>query len=958
MKRTFCVFFVYVCLFLFLPASSFADRHMPEGRVLKFGYLPGYGFSLRNLDVASSRGFIHQLLSRMENYTHYNFEFTPYQTPNALLRALEQGDIDVAVPLTKTPEREEKFLFGRDVMGTGHLMLVSKGKDYGYYRDPAEIHGKTVASYEESIKEITLNAYCEQHGLDVTYVRGNMLDYHTLDADYYLISSLTDAFQNYDSVFSLGRHNYHLVFRHDSLALERHLHLVLQKTVLADDALLPELFLQYYGKNIARRDLTQEEMSLLEGKTFSVGYLEGHEPAQYTDKEGNAAGMMVDIMNLLAQRYGFRVNYVGYSLDDPPEYHESFDLLLSIVGTYAHEREFYKDTEAYLTRSFMLMTSKENAYVEDFSHQNINIGMLQYLSVDLFDVLNEYPRANLSVYTSLDALLRDYDNDYIDAMLLSDAGLNYLSKRYGDDLITLGNSLNLPFKLFVSRKLHPSYVTVFNVIFDYITPDEFEEILAAQSLRYAPIFSVQEFVHQYAYEIGMLVCFFLAMLCFMVYFLDNRKKLAVLNVLRYDKLTGFMTHSYFEQVVSQKMETAQCGEYALIAVDVDSFSAITTHYTYERTHEILHMMSQLLNTHLKGEDGIITRTSDDNFLLLRKHIPALEALCAVNTHIVPQMVAALGEGYPLSLSLGIYPVEDCKEQVVIMVDRANVARNKGKNECRTTAYVFDDNMKDEYGTRLQITYSMENALKNEEFFLVFQPKIDFKTLRVKGAEALVRWQATTGERIYPNAFIPVFEENGFIYKLDMYVFKKVCEFLQKHQQYTKNQIISVNISSRTMLESSLVGTLKMIVDKYRIDPRTIELEITESAMCEAFAETKINDFQAIGFSVSIDDFGAGVSSLNRLGSMHANVLKLDKAFLDVCDDNVRGKVVVQDTIAMAKRLDMLVVAEGVETNTQAHWLRELDCDVAQGYYFSQPLSQEDFLNCLVTNKLYSLPKEN
>ncbi len=943
-----------IVFLLFFHTTSLADRRLPTGSIIKFGYIPGYGFSLRNLHVASARGYIHQFLARMESFSRHDFAFTPYPNSEALLKALDDGHIDVAVPLAKTPEREAKYLFSFDAVGTAQMMLVSQGDDYGYYRDPSEIHGKTVASFHKSVLEPVLDAYCKYNDFDISYIRGEMLDYHTLDADYYLITSLAGNFQEHDSVLSLKQGNYYLAFRKDSLALQRYLHSVYKKAVMADDALLSELFIKYYKTNLTRRDLTQEEMLLLKGKTFTAGYTEGHAPVQYTSAQGHADGTIVELMNLLAKRYDFEIKYVPYSLNDPDEYHESFDFLISLTGTYSHEREFYRDTDAYASYPFLLITSKEKMQTGNFRKTPSNIGILQYISVDLFDVLDEYPQANVSVYTSLDDMIRDYKAGYLDAFLYTDTGLTYLNAMLGDDLFVFGNSLALPFKLFISRKLNPAYVNVFNVIFDYVTPSEFDEIFFQQSLKFVPTLTIDEFMRKYRYELLATLCVLFGAYIFTVYTLQNRQKIAVLNATRYDTLSGFLTYSFFEMEMTEKLQTAECNEYVIIAIDIDLFDVITTHYSHEIAKGLLRTMSQALDTYVKSEHGLITRTFVDNFLICRTHIEPGELESILQEHVIPKLTKSLAESYPLTLSVGIYPIENCQEEAYIMVDRANMTRIKGKHECKNTVYIFDDALREYYSARINITYRMESALKNNEFHLLFQPKVDFETLKVRGAEALVRWHTPAGEIISPSVFIPIFEENGFIHRLDIYVFTKVCEFLQQYSNYLKNQVISVNISSRTMLESSIVGHLKMIADQYGVSPRLIELEITESAMCEDFALSKIMDFRRMGFAVSIDDFGAGVSSLNRLGNMQADVLKLDKAFLDACQESERSRTVVQDTILMAKHLNMRVVAEGVETLAQAQWLRELTCDLAQGYFFSKPIPPEDVLIYFVVNKTFFL----
>ncbi len=945
------LFILFCFIFSLLLNPDYALANQQE--TLNIGYLPGLGFA-KDLSTAGERGYIYQTFRRMETHSPYNFSFTAYEDVPSLLQALEDTKIDIALPMMQTRERVDKFMFGKQAVGTAHVYLVKKGVDYGYYHNPSEINGKTVASYTDSVLEPILDAYCRKHGLDITYVRGTLQNYQDIQADYYLISSLSDVNSDYDSVISLGGHNYYALYRKDDAAIADAMASSYKKVVNADAKISHQLFLKYHDTRLTRRDLAQEEMAALKGRTFTVGYIRNHPPIQYTNEQGQADGFAVEIFDILAKRYGFKVNYIPYSLTDPKQYHESFDFLLSLLGDYHHENAHYRRTEQYFSQPIILITTKTNALDKDFQMRKIKIGALQYISVTKDDIVAEYPRAEVTVYDTLNNMTLAFDRGEIDAMLTTNSALPYFNSIFGDTLFTFGDNLNLPFRLFVSRKLDPVYVNIFNVIFDYVDAEEFDEVVARQTLAFLPSFTFAEGLRIYRTEIAVAAVIVVILVFFIVFYLRSKHREAVLNVLKYDTLSGFENYSFFEKKVAKKMKNKDCTDYDLLSVDIDSFKAITTHYDYEVANNALKAMAKALDEHLKGSDGLITRTFADNFLLLYKRRGEEEVLCIIKDKIIPPIMEVLGESYPLSLSLGAYSISTCTSPLHIIVDRAHLAKGKGKGEHRTTFYNFDDVMMRYYDNRLNVTYRMESALNDGEFFLVFQPKIDFKTLQITGAEALVRWRLSSGDMIYPNDFIPVFEENGFIVKLDVHVFTKTCRFIKENGQHLKNKVVSVNISNRTMLEPSIVGRLKMIVDSFGIDPKCIELEITESAICGEFCMNKLQDFQAMGFLVSIDDFGAGVSSLNRLGNMSADVIKLDKTFLDICSTNPRGKMVIQDTISMAKHLDMKVVAEGVETSEQALWLQQLDCDIAQGYYFARPVPAEEFLAQLIEKKIFKI----
>ncbi len=321
----------------------------------------------------------------------------------------------------------------------------------------------------------------------------------------------------------------------------------------------------------------------------------------------------------------------------------------------------------------------------------------------------------------------------------------------------------------------------------------------------------------------------------------------------------------------------------------------------------------------------------------------------------------LGEKYPVSLSFGIYIVNDIKEKFTEMVNFANLAKQRGKSKHETTFVEFNEVMKKEYFSKINITYRMEKALKDEEFSLMFQPKISFSTLKINGAEALVRWNPRFGDTIYPDEFIAVFESNGFIAQLDMYVFEQTCKYIKNSYKKVNIPRMSVNLSSTTIANENTIARIKSIVQMHNIYAEDIEFEITESAIytSEKMFINNINELKKLGFSIAIDDFGAGMSSFNRLSCINADTLKLDRAFFDMGNkQSTQRKIIVSNIINMAEQLNMKIVAEGVETYEQALWLKQNKCDTAQGYFFAKPLKDVEFSEILMQNKVFEIKANN
>ena len=236
------------------------------------------------------------------------------------------------------------------------------------------------------------------------------------------------------------------------------------------------------------------------------------------------------------------------------------------------------------------------------------------------------------------------------------------------------------------------------------------------------------------------------------------------------------------------------------------------------------------------------------------------------------------------------------------------------------------------------------GIKNDEFKIYIQPKFDAITQNIVGAEALIR-RIRNNEVIMPQFFIPKYEQLGIITKLDMFVFESICKKLKDWKDKNYNLVpISINESAKDIFRKKHIDELKKMTDKYKVNPNLIELELTETAVLEDIdsakeAERKVH---SLGFIVSMDDFGVGYSSFSMLRKINIDVLKIDKSFSDEVLNDKRGKIILESIIQMSKRLEIKTVAEGIETKEQVEYLREIGCDIIQGYYFEKPLPIEEF----------------
>ncbi len=384
---------------------------------------------------------------------------------------------------------------------------------------------------------------------------------------------------------------------------------------------------------------------------------------------------------------------------------------------------------------------------------------------------------------------------------------------------------------------------------------------------------------------------------------------------------------------------------ALVLVNINQFKAVNDIYGFEQGDRVLQGVARILQEGLqKGE--LFCRISGDVFLLLMA-CPDREQLA----DRIDKILSRAGrecqieqEQVPLSLTCGIYVLEE-EVPFYIMLDRANLAWSCAKQQAGCQHAFYDNTYLQRLVTEKRIEDSMEKALQNDEFKVYLQPKCDFKTGQTMSAEALVRWQHPTQGMIRPDWFIPVFEKNGFVVKLDWHMLRQTVQLLKRWKDENIPQIpIGINFSRLHLEDPDFINQLVQITDEAGIDHKLIEVELTESVVFgnAELMKRVLDDLHAHGFSVAMDDFGAGYSSLNVLKNLDFDCIKLDKEFLAKGEGSPRMRQVISGLVKMVKELGCQVVAEGVETKEQADFLQSTGCDLAQGYLYARPLPIADF----------------
>ena len=412
-----------------------------------------------------------------------------------------------------------------------------------------------------------------------------------------------------------------------------------------------------------------------------------------------------------------------------------------------------------------------------------------------------------------------------------------------------------------------------------------------------------------------------------------------------DSLTNLYDRENFCQKAASFMQRDATKKYVVVYLDVNFFKVVNDLFGVETGNLLLRSAAAFLQNVASGV-GVAGRLEADHFALC---LPA----DALNIDAIIQgldgIVQSLNIPQNIRFYAGIYPVANVFLAVSQMCNRAHTALSAAKGLYSTRYAWYDDKMRDDEVEEHLILRDMTGALASGQFSINIQPIINIETSEDICGEVLVRWYHPLKEFIPPTRFIPIFEKNGFVAQIDRFVWEEACKLLA-YERKTFDRVIpvSVNLSRLNFYDEKLVEYILGLIQKYKLEPWMLRLEITESAYTDnmhLLIDT-VAHFQKEGFKILMDDFGSGYSSLNMLRNMPVDILKLDMRFLDNIQHDSRARAIVKNVVNLAKDIDMDVIIEGVETKEQLDFLTSIGCKNIQGFYFAHPMTKEDYLDRL------------
>lgn len=451
--------------------------------------------------------------------------------------------------------------------------------------------------------------------------------------------------------------------------------------------------------------------------------------------------------------------------------------------------------------------------------------------------------------------------------------------------------------------------------------------------------------------IFLIIIFSIAFTIFFFYVLKLKKynKLKLEKLAYQDDLTKLNNYNGFVANGNKLVENSLY-KIAVLYFDINNFKLINGLFSYEYGNELLKNIAITLAEHFK-QNSVLARLSMDHFAIISTYANEEQIFHTVDSFLATLDAKYAGK-YSIKLSIGIYfnPSSN-KPNILNMLNKANLTRKYIKLQEHLPYAVFDKTIEQELVDRTWLINELQIAIDTQAFEVYYQPKIDLKTLQIVSTEALIRWNHPQKGFINPAIFIPLSEERQITPEITKFVLEKVCQDILTFRQNNLPELLcSVNFSQIDFYNPNLGKFISETLGKYNISPALIEVEITETAIFSdySYMENSLKELKKLGLSIAIDDFGSGYSSIANLSALTIDIIKIDRSILVNAFQDKKSMNILHSIIKLAQDIKLRIVCEGVETTEQLDLLSNLNCDYAQGYIFSKPLSLADYKVFLAT----------
>lgn len=702
-------------------------------------------------------------------------------------------------------------------------------------------------------------------------------------------------------------------------------------------------------------ELTEPEKSVIEStknNPIKIGIIPHTFPlSECPPVTSDFVGINIEMLALMTQKTGLQFDYERIPIEEKTPYHALLDNDFSLVAGTIRLDSFTNNPNLILSERFgdgaSICIAKNSTNPKE--GETGKIAVLHGYQAGINFSKQKFPNHEIVSYqTNYDVLKAVRNGDADLAMISRYVGIYELQNPFNEQLTVLPPYQTIVDSCImgVNTEENKLIMSIINKALINIGDEEYNHIQVNFTITHPYDLTLIEFLFKFRYIFifGFIVFIVLSYLAVKLFRTQRERK-----TLSRDSVTGAYTESGFE--LAAKKVIQKSNQTLFITVfDISHFSIYNELHGKKKGDELLKKIVDIVCSFLSEQD-VICRSYADNFIVLscKENVDVLiheikEANSFFNELLDRKMV----------FSFGVYQINDSKLPISKMIDFASIAKKKVKGNTDNYICIFNNEMLNSHIYDAKLLDSFNKGIDNKEFVAYYQPKYDVYTQEVVGAEALVRW-VKDDSIISPGYFIDLFEKNGQIQRLDFYMLEEVCIFLSKIiNQGLKPIPISINFSRVHLFSSDFVNNIKETVERYSIPRYLIQIECTETVMTynTELSIELLGELQELGFSIAMDDFGKAYSALNTLRAMPLDVVKLDSDFFSsTLDEEIsKAKKIISGVVSLVHDLSLKIVAEGVETESQYLFLKEIGCDYIQGFYFSKPLEEKVFFDLITKDK--------
>ncbi len=881
------------------------------------------------------------------------------------------GKVDVVATLVKTPDREDNFNFTQPYISLSRF-IVTKKEDRENIASTDDLRGKTIALIEGY--STSSQVIAKYPSITPYYVKNIQESLKAVSAGL-ADAAIADIGMAQHAMTLLGLTNLGFASVYVDNDLDERYGVHIDKPILASilDKALESLSYQEYLAFYSNWSVpyTEKIISGVQSKNFKLtesekAWLDKHKvirlasdyswpPFEYIEKDGTYHGIGADYMALIEQRLGIR-----FEVSPRRAWQEITDMvankeldILSCAMETEQRQKYAIFTQPYISHPMIIVTRDNIDFVEGIdglAGKKVSIEK-GYGSYDL--MLDRHPEVNIIPYTDSLSAMMAVSNGEVFAYIGNIATMSYVARQNGITNIKISGQVPYRFDLSIGvRDDWPEFIPILQKALNSITREEHNQIRN----KWIAIDVEKPFNYTIIWQVGSLVIIILVSFLFWNLSLNKRVKERTQQLTyqaNYDSLTQLPNRAYVLKQLNDLLEKAveSRDKLAVLFLDLDDFKIINDTMGHDAGDQLLIEASQRMKKSL-GENHIVGRMGGDEFIAIIRDYDDDSQTTLLADRLIDNFKNKFeidNQEIKMSTSIGIatYPEDGTSSSTLL--SHADAAMYHSKRQGRSTYSHFTEEMNREVERRIEIEKNMQGALERNEFSLVYQPKVDIASRRIIGVEALLRWHSPQLGSVAPDEFIPIAENNGHILPIGEFVLKTAIERLNEWQnKFDLSLTMAVNLSPIQFRDPNLSRNIRESMEQIGIQLSSLELEVTEGVLLKGhnFVQKAISELKSLGVHLSMDDFGTGYSSLSYLRKYPFDRIKIDREFIKGITDNETDRQLVYASIEMAHGLNLSVVAEGVETDSQLSILAERYCDIAQGYLFSKPLPYEQMTQFL------------